>query len=153
MANIFAERRAFMLSREQANQISIPVLLIGLGVLAITKFWFPGIMFVIGVFLVMRGLADGRGWYALQGGLLMFAIGISFLGGGFNWPLLLILMGVNALVGSFLRSPDRVKAKNEELAQKPEEREVEDEYIVGDDGELVKVKNDAKIAQSSGKRQ
>ncbi len=140
-----------MLRKGQADQISTAVFLIGLGVLAVTKFWFPGILFVIGAASIARGLAEGRGWYALQGGLWMIGLGLVFLG-GFSWPLLLILIGISMLLGNLFRPPfaARQKAKNEELADEREVQE-EDEYAVGDDGELVKVKNDARGNQARTK--
>jgi hypothetical protein len=137
-----------MLSSRQADQVSTGMFLIGLGVLAATHFWWPGIMFVLGAAAIARGLTEGRGWYALQGGLWMIGLGLVFLQ-GFSLPLLLVLIGVSYLLGNVIRPPfirDRQKAKNDA----PLSDHLEDdagEYELGDDGELVKVKNDQQLTE------
>jgi hypothetical protein len=87
-----------MYSKERADQVSGGVFLIGLAVLFMTGFWWPGIMFVIGLSAIARGVAEGQEWYNVPGGLWMIGIGLLFWF-GFSWPLLLIFIGASMLLG------------------------------------------------------
>ncbi len=146
------------MSSRRSEQVSGGVFLIGLGLMIanVIPVW-PGIMFVLGGAAIARGLAEGRGWYALQGGVWLIGIGLLF-SVGFSLPLLLIVIGISMLLGTAFRPPfmSREKMKNEELAA-AEDREVdrdadEDAYELGDDGELIKVKNDARLTQDRSSR-
>ncbi len=96
---------ASVLSKERADQIAGGVFLIGLALIFATKIsFFPGILFVIGASSLARGLAEGRQWYSVQGALWMIGLGLLFLL-GFNFPLLLILIGLSLLFGFALRPP------------------------------------------------
>ncbi len=65
-------------------------------------FWWPGILFLLGAVNIARGMAEGRTWQSMQGGLWLIGIGLFFMI-GFNWAILLILVGVSMLVGGFYR--------------------------------------------------
>jgi hypothetical protein len=138
-----------MYSRRNANQVSSGVFLIGLALLIANILpWWPGIMYVIGAAAIAQGLAEGRGWYALQGGLWTIGIGLLFTF-HFSLPLLFILLGISVMLGQSRRGPrHREKAKNDDLyeqdADDGQEREEPYHYELGDDGEMVKVKNDEK---------
>jgi hypothetical protein len=146
-----------MYGPRRGNQVSGAVFLIGLGLLFLTNFWWPGILFVLGAAAIAQGLSEGRGWYALQGGIWLIGIGLVF-SIGFSLPLLLILIGLSMLFGRLLRprvlfrrdmqfeeEPIREKRKNEDRAVAyDEDDEDEGRYVLGDDGEMVKVKNDQK---------
>jgi hypothetical protein len=95
MSNVF---------RERADQISGAVFMIGMGILFATHFWWPGILFVIGVTSLVRGLSEGRRWYSLQGALWMFALGAFFLMGA-NVAILFVAIGISMLIGAFYRPP------------------------------------------------
>jgi len=88
-----------MLTKERADQVAGGVFLIGLGLLFthVIDFW-PGILFVLGASSLARGMAEGREWYTVNGGLWLIGIGLVFLL-GFSWPLLLIIIGASMLVG------------------------------------------------------
>lgn len=98
-----------------------------------TGFWWPGLLFVIGASVMARGVAEGRDWYSVPGGLWMIGLGLVFAF-GFSWPLLLILIGVSMLFGKSWQDrehrhgrrvmPDETKAKNDE------KRKHEDNYII-----------------------
>lgn len=88
-----------MVSEERADQIATGVFLVGLGLLFTNalSFW-PGILFVIGASNIARGMAEGRPWYNVSGGLWLIGLGAVFLL-GFSWPVLLILIGLSMLFG------------------------------------------------------
>jgi hypothetical protein len=100
-------------SNARANEISGALFLIGLGVLFATNFWWPGIMFVIGVMMLIQGLVRGRGWYSMQGAVWMIGLGIWFAMGA-SVAALFILIGVSMLIGAFVRPPmfDKPKVDN-----------------------------------------
>ena len=87
-----------MVTKARADQVSGGVFLIGLAMLFMTGYWWPGILFVIGASSMARGIAEGRDWYSVPGGLWMIGLGLVFAF-GFSWPLLLILIGVSMLFG------------------------------------------------------
>ncbi len=95
------------MTQERANQIFGGTFLIGLAVLFLINWWWPGIMYVIGISLIARGTAEGRSWTQERGGLIALAIGVVFTLTGilhvldFNWwPLLLIIIGGYMLFGN-----------------------------------------------------
>ena len=69
------------ISGHRANEISGAIWLIGLGILFVTGYWWPGILIVIGAGSIAQGLAEGRGWYGFQGGLWAIGLGIWFMFG------------------------------------------------------------------------
>ena len=76
-------------------------ILVGLGILAFTHYWWPGIMFVIGAALLAKGLAKRRAWRDFTTASVLIAIGALFemdrrIGSdivGF-WPIVLIVVGI-----------------------------------------------------------
>lgn len=89
------------------------VFLIGLALLFLTGWWWPGIMFVIGAAIIARVYAEGHDWQHpdARGGLVVIAIGLvfslnvfSFLGGNLL-PILFILLGIYLLFGQRLGLP------------------------------------------------
>src|SRR5689334_6158642 len=125
------------LSNQRADQISGGIFFIGLALMfAHVLSWWPGIMFVLGAAAIVRGLAEGRGWYALQGGVWLIGIGLVF-SVGFSLPLLLVVIGISMLLGTTSRPPflRNEKLKNEALLADQEQDA--DAYELGDDGELI----------------
>lgn len=92
------------LDRERANAVSTAVFLIGLGVLFYTSYWWPGILFLLGIQAVIQGFVRGRGWYALQGSFWLFAIGFLAIF-HFGLPLLFVCLGVGVLLNAFVKPP------------------------------------------------
>lgn len=83
--------------------LSGAILLIGVGVIFLLKLdFFPAILAALGVSTIVAGLATGRGWYGVQGGVWL--IGLFFL---FQFdiffPGILILLGISALIGALTR--------------------------------------------------
>lgn len=90
--------------KEDADRVSGAVFLIGLGVIALINYWWPGIMFVIGASLIARGVVQGQAWQNATGALVVIAIGLvfalqDFIGGVNFWPLVLIALGLFMLFG------------------------------------------------------
>lgn len=99
------------IDNRQANAISTGVFLIGIGVLFYTRFWWPGILFLLGVQGVIQGLVRGRGWYAFQASFWLFAIGFLALF-HFGLPLLFVCLGIGVLLNAFIKPPV-IKPKRE----------------------------------------
>lgn len=92
------------MSKERADQSAGGVFLIGLALLFLTGWWFPGILFVIGAASMARTLAQGKAWAKDTPALILFGLGIlfglpSFIGG---WiiPVGLIGVGLYMLYGN-----------------------------------------------------
>ncbi len=117
-----------MVDKQRADQISGGVFLIGLAIMFMTRFWWPGILFVIGASSMARGIAEGRDWYSVPGGIWMIGLGLVFLF-GFSLPMLLILIGVSMLLGQSWRSHEKTK-RVIVTHDAPEKRKVEDVYYV-----------------------
>lgn len=100
-----------MTSRERPDQVFGGVFLIGLAVLFITNWWWPGIMFALGVALLAKTLSEGKALTDNPGALVVLTIGLIFtvgdvfsLFGAVNWlPLVLIAVGLYLLFGDRLR--------------------------------------------------
>ncbi len=117
------------MSENRANEIFGGTFLIGLAVLFLINWWWPGIMYVIGISMIVRAVAQGRSWMSERGGLVVLGIGVIFtvIDGlkifTFNWwPLILILLGVYLLFGNRWRggggssgSDGNGKSKNDDL--------------------------------------
>lgn len=104
--------------KEQVERISGAVFLIGLGIIALLNYWWPGIMFVVGAMLITRSLISKERTDNLIGAVVVIAIGVAFalpdLFGALGnlWPLLLILAGLGLLFGRGALAGG--KRKNEE---------------------------------------
>ncbi|HEX8201070.1 MAG TPA: hypothetical protein VF590_11320 [Isosphaeraceae bacterium] len=96
------------------DQIGVGIWLIGLGILLYTSYWWPGILFVLGAATIGQGLAEGRGWRALDGAFWIIGTGLWFALGS-SLAVLLIVLGVGALLTSVRRLPP--------VGKKPEYRD------------------------------
>jgi hypothetical protein len=90
--------------RQRSDQISGGIFLIGLAVLAVLNYWWPGIMFVIGASLIARDVATGKDWENATPGLVAIGVGLIFaLQATFQFtnilPLILIGLGLALLFG------------------------------------------------------
>lgn len=84
------------------------VFLIGLAVLFITGWWWPGIMFVVGAAMLARTTAQGRPWTSDMPALVVLGIGVIFAALGLIGsilslkvigPVVLIALGLWILFG------------------------------------------------------
>src|SRR5262249_49321256 len=107
------------MARFNQGQVTGAVFLIGLGIIALLNFWWPGIMFVIGVALLAGGVGgSGTVYFVRLGGVgagVVIVIGLLGLidfniSWGMIWPILLILLGIGLLARNSLGSDKR---KNE----------------------------------------
>ncbi|MDX2161611.1 MAG: hypothetical protein SF162_09825 [bacterium] len=88
------------------------ILLIGLAILYLTGYWFPGILFVIGAAVLGRTYAEGHTWQHADARPALILIGVGlvfslnvlrFIGG--SW-LPVLLVGI----GAYLLFKDRIDA-------------------------------------------
>ncbi len=89
-------------NKNRGDQTFGGVMLIGLALLFLTGWWWPGIMFVIGAALLARGQVEGTPWSENISALATLGIGLVFWLGIFSWnwlPLLLIGIGAYMLFG------------------------------------------------------
>jgi hypothetical protein len=124
-----------MYTKERSDQIGGAVFLIGLGILFlgnIVSFW-PGILYVIGASAIARGVAEGRAWYNVSGGLWMIGLGLVFQF-GFSLPLLLILVGVGMLFGYNIKGEWWDKREGSGL---DEEKRKNEDKVKNDDSLIV----------------
>lgn len=77
------------------------VLLLGIGVLALSGYWWPGIMFVIGIAMIANGIAMKKSWHEYSTAAILIAIGAVFqLERSLDfrlvrfWPLFFIILGL-----------------------------------------------------------
>ena len=92
------------------DQTFAGVFLIGMAILFLTGWWWPGILFVIGVAMAVRAVNEGRSWTDDRNALVMLGLGVvflllDFLGDfGSIWPFMLIAVGAYLLFGKNLTS-------------------------------------------------
>ena len=101
------------------SALSGGILLIGIGLIFLLKLdFFPAILAVLGLSTIVAGLATGRGWYGIQGGIWL--IGLFFL---FHFDILfpgiLILIGISGLIAALTRPMLKEPAEGQH-GEKPE---------------------------------
>ena len=130
-----------MFDKARTDQVAGGVFLIGLALLFMTGYWWPGILFVIGASSMARGVAEGRDWYSVPGGLWMIGLGLVFAF-GFSWPMILILIGVSMLFGKSWQDRQHTSPAEPEKV-KVDEKPKRDTYTVIDeeDGDEVTVED------------
>lgn len=89
---------------KRADEISLGVWMVGLGLLFFTGYWWPGILFVAAAGTAVHSVVDGRGWYALQGSLWLVGLGLWFASGAKVW-ILFVILGVSAILTGLFRPP------------------------------------------------
>ena len=114
--------------RRQSWKIGNGIFFVGLGLLFLTGWWWPGIMLVFVVSALGRALAAGKSWQEARGALLLAVIALLFswpglmgsLSGAFwRWlPLIFVGLGLYMLFGGRCRSlfghgDDDEKRKND----------------------------------------
>jgi ribosomal protein L40E len=81
--------------------------LIGIAVLAVTGWWWPGIMVLVGISALVGGLESGGSWEqrwgAFQGAIWTFGIAVLAVTGWW-WPGIMVLVGMSAILGAITRN-------------------------------------------------
>lgn len=97
-----------MARSKNGNHAFTGVFLVGLGIIALFDFWWPGIMFVITVSMLVSALIDGRLGENLLGIAILLGIGIVGVLGHLRlgasisfWPVLFIIIGAAYLAKTF----------------------------------------------------
>lgn len=113
---------------EKATQIGTGVFFVGLGLLFLSGWWWPGIMFVIAASIFASTIAAGERWQSATGAFWLIAIGIVFglpglvgdIAGAFGqiFPLILMGIGLFMLFGGRYRPKVDGKRKNDEDKRK-----------------------------------
>lgn len=118
-------------SEERAHQLSGGVFMIGLAMLFLTGYWFPGILFVLAATSFVEGMAQGRRWYTMQGAMWLAGIGLVFQI-GFSLPLLFLLIGASTIMGAIFKPPFLEDDEDDEVIM-PRKRKNEELWIEDDD--------------------
>jgi hypothetical protein len=84
--------------------------LIGLGILFATRFWWPGIMFLIAITAVFQGWLNRQTWYGVQAGFWCAFVGVWALV-RYSFAFLLVGLGISVIVGSLLKPSPFSKPK------------------------------------------
>jgi hypothetical protein len=86
---------AFGDHRQRANALVGGIWLIGLGVLFATRFWWPGIMFIIGITALVQCWIRGHPLYAMNAGFWAIFIGLWAV---FKFSMAFFFVGLGAYV-------------------------------------------------------
>jgi hypothetical protein len=81
--------------KQRANALIGGIWLIGLGVLFATRFWWPGIMFVIGISAIVQCWLRGHPVYAMHTGFWAIFIGFWAI---FKFSMAFFFVGLGAYV-------------------------------------------------------
>lgn len=116
-----------LISQRKATATFNGILLIGLGILFWTDGWWPGILLVLGIGLVVRQILRGRIYDAILSAVIF---GGLFIGALYNWsfsfllPVLFTSAGLYILCTEWLMPHDRVgEDKVEDMNQEIEDAE------------------------------
>ncbi len=90
------------LSRRQGHEIAGGVFMVGLGILFLTGFWWPGLIFVVGGSILIEGLVRGRGRLALAAALWPILFGVWALL-RYSPAALFVGIGVGSILSVFLK--------------------------------------------------
>ena len=90
------------MTRRHLDEFTGAIFLIGLGCLFYFGFW-PGILFLLGGILLIRGLARPRGFYDYEGAATLFGLGFWVLM-GYNIGALFIIGGSAMLISMAFRN-------------------------------------------------
>ena len=87
------------MDRKRNEKLTGGVFLIGIGVLAYTGDWWPGILVLLGVVSLVSGLLEQRLWKSASGALWLFGLALLFYF-NFPWWILPVLAGVGLIIGA-----------------------------------------------------
>jgi hypothetical protein len=87
---------------DQHRAILGGIWLIGLGILFATRFWWPGILFLIGITAILEGWLNGYPWYGAQAAYWLVFLGLWAMTGYFITALM-IGLGISAIIGALVK--------------------------------------------------
>jgi hypothetical protein len=95
------------MSKDRSDQIFGGVMLIGIAILFLTNWFWPGILYVVGAAIIIKSVAEGKNWADNKGALVVLAVALIFtfdrlvdvFSGNFL-PILLIALGLYMLFGN-----------------------------------------------------
>lgn len=108
------------MSKSRAGEVSGGLFLIGIAILFLTGWWWPGILFVVGTVVIVSGFLEGKSSDQIKGGFVPIVLGIIFTI-GFNVGLLLLCIGLMVLVGALSKS-DKEQDVMAEWSEKPKHK-------------------------------
>lgn len=114
-----------LVSKKRARALSAALFLLGLAALAITEFWWPGIMLVIGLPLALRQYLLGR-TYDMLVSLVLFVGTFVLVAFDISWkiflPTIFTVGAIYILCREFLESrPEPEDEKEEDINHELEE--------------------------------
>ena len=97
----------------RSDQAAGAIFLIGFGLLFITGWWWPGMLFLIAASQMARAMSEGQHWSTATSALWLAGIGLIFtfhLSWGFIW----VMIGFGMFAAYMLRNNDSdAKRKND----------------------------------------
>jgi hypothetical protein len=87
---------------QRASALTAGIWLIGLGLLIATKAWWPGILLLVGITIIVQGYFSGGQRQAIRGGIVAIAIGV-WAACKFNVALLFVGLGVYIISAALLK--------------------------------------------------
>ena len=114
-----------LISKRKADAISNGSFLIGLGVLFYTNTWWPGILLILWIALVMRQYLTGRNYDAVLSTIILVGLFlISYI--QINWsilvPVLFIIGGIYLIFKEYFYSDDDMEEQIDELEDNHDKR-------------------------------
>lgn len=98
----------------RTDQASGAIFLIGLGLLFVTGWWWPGMLFVIAASSMARVMSEGQNWTSATGALWMAGMGLFFMF-NLNFGAIWIIVGICMLSAYMMRSNNsKAKRKNDD---------------------------------------
>lgn len=99
----------------RTDQASGAIFLIGLGLLFVTGWWWPGMLFVIAASSMARVMSEGQSWKAATGALWMAGLGFVFMF-NLNFGVIWIVLGLGMLAAYLMRNNNSdAKRKNDDF--------------------------------------
>jgi hypothetical protein len=86
----------------RASALTAGIWLVGLGIMIATKPWWPGILLLVGITVMVQGWSSGRQRQVMHGGILAIAIGV-WAACKFNVALLFVGLGTYIIYAALLR--------------------------------------------------
>ena len=89
------------LNEQQAYAITGGIWLIGFGILFATRYWWPGILFLVGITAIIQGMVQGHRSHGIHGGFWAILIGV-WAAMKFNIAVFFIGIGLYVILSAFL---------------------------------------------------